>query len=51
MRMLDVVYRVVTCGLLGIFAGYFAYGVAVVLYTLSRFYLTEFAKLTSGNRQ
>lgn len=45
--MLEVVYKVVTWGLLGLFVAFIAYGVAITVYTLSRFYLTEFAKLST----
>jgi len=46
--MLEVVYRVITWGLLASFAGFFAYGVIIALYNLFCFYRTEFTKLVSG---
>ncbi|WP_417494539.1 hypothetical protein [Maricaulis sp.] len=46
--MIDLVCSLVTWGLLGIFAGFLAYGAAVAAYTLLRFYQGQFAKLASA---
>ncbi|WP_417490874.1 hypothetical protein [Maricaulis sp.] len=47
--MVNLVCSVVTWGLLGIFAGFLAYGTVVATFTLFRFYQGQFAKIT-GNR-
>lgn len=46
--MLELVYKVVTWGLLGVFVSFLAFGTATAAYTLFRFYLVEFSKLAGG---
>tara|TARA_R110002072_G_scaffold218370_1_gene376159 strand:+ start:2504 stop:2662 length:159 start_codon:yes stop_codon:yes gene_type:complete len=41
---MEIVYGLVTWGLLCLFAGFLTYGVAMTGYTLFRFYRGEFAK-------
>ena len=46
--MAEILYRVVTWGLLGVFAAFLTYGVAVAIYTLFKFYRGEFNKLAGA---
>ncbi|WP_417484646.1 hypothetical protein [Maricaulis salignorans] len=42
---MEIAFRLVTWGLLCLFAGFLTYGAAMASYTLVRFYRQEFAKL------
>ncbi|WP_417467370.1 hypothetical protein [Maricaulis sp.] len=43
--MAEILYRVVTWGLLSIFAAFMAFGIAIAAYTLFNFYRAQFNKL------
>ncbi len=43
--VMEIAFRLVTWGLLCLFAGFLTYGAAMASYTLVRFYRQEFAKL------